>query len=91
MSGISRLRPPSRDYGEPRRSEVGRLRSAERGFGVTGRRGEEVRTSNKYLVLCVFWAIVGERLHFGIRNSGFEEGKSNQAPNPSEVETVVSR
>jgi hypothetical protein len=55
------------------------------------RRGKEVRTSNKYLALCVFWAIMGERLHFGIRNSDFEEGKSNQAPNPSEVETVVSR
>jgi hypothetical protein len=34
---------------------------------------------------------VGERLHFGIRNLDFEEGKSNQAPNPSEVEAVVSR
>jgi hypothetical protein len=50
-----------------------------------------VRTSNKYLALCVFWAILDERLHFGIRNSDFEEGKSNQAPNPSEVETVVRR
>jgi hypothetical protein len=55
-----------------------------------GQRTED-RASNKYLALCVFWAIVGERLHFGIRNSDFEEGKSNQAPNPSEVEAVVSR
>jgi hypothetical protein len=64
-------------------------RTASGPEGPTPRR--EVRTSNKYLALCVFWAILGERLHFGIRESDFEEGKSNQAPNPSEVEAVVRR
>jgi len=34
----------------------------------------EVKTSNKYLALCVFWAIIGERLHFGIRQFGFRRG-----------------
>ena len=67
------------EAGIKREADVTGQRSAavvprSRGFGVRGRRGKGVRTSNKYLAFRVFWAIMSERLHFGIRNSDFEEG-----------------